>query len=249
MDSGTIDTTTPVEHALAAVEVAVSELITVLRQGGLDHHDQAGLLTLLDRAEVVRNQWQAVDAELLATCADRKIAERECQRSMAKVLERRCLVSAGEAKRRMLAAKAVGPRTTATGLPLPRAREVIGAAMGAGVVTAEQVSRVDETLGKLDAAQVHPDQVKVVETELVEHCRTFGPRELKQLCQRYLDALDPDGPEPDVQRNWDRRFFRLNSTRVGCVRGRVPAHTGGRSPVASDLVRTVQPADRQGGRC
>ena len=108
MDSGTIDTATPVEHALATVEVAVAELITVLRDGGLDHHDQAGLLTLLDRAEVVRNQWQAVDAELLATCGDRKIAERECQRSMAKVLERRCLVSPGEAKRRMLAAEAVG---------------------------------------------------------------------------------------------------------------------------------------------
>ncbi len=219
MDSGTIDTSTPVEHALAAVEVAVSELITVLRDGGLDHHDQAGLLTLLDRAEVVRNQWQAVDAELLATCVDRKIPERECQRSMAKVLERRCLVHPGEAKRRVLAAAAVGPRATATGMPLPRRREAIGAAIGVGAMTAAQLSRVDETLGKLDAAQVPPDQVKVVEAELVEHCRKFGPRELKQLCQRYLDALDPDGPEPDVQRNWDRRFFRLGSTASGAFVG------------------------------
>ena len=179
MDSGTTIIDTPVEHALAAVEIAVSELITVLREGGLDHHDQAGLLTLLDRAELVRNRWQAVDAELLAACRDRKIAERECQRSMAKVLERRCLVTPGEAKRRMLAAEAAGPRQTPTGLPLPRLRDHVSAALQAGTITPHQVEIVDETLDKLDRAEVHAGQVEDVEAELVAHCRQFAPKELK----------------------------------------------------------------------
>ncbi len=219
MNSGPIDTATPVEHALATVEVAVAELITALREGGLDHHDQAGLLALLDRAEVVRNQWQAVDAELLATCRDRKIAERECQRSMAKVLERRCLVTPGEARARMRAAEAAGPRETPTGLPLPRLRGDVSSAMGVGAITSQQVAQVNQTLDQLDRADLHPDQVKEVEAELVQHCRQFAPKELKNLCQRYLDALDPDGPEPDEQRNWDRRFFRMRSLLSGAVEG------------------------------
>ncbi len=160
MDSGTTIIDTPVEHALATVELAVAELITVLRGGGLDHHDQAGLLTVLDRAEKLRNRWQAVDAELLAACRDRGIAERECQRSMAKVLERRCLATPGEARRRMLAAGAVGPRVTSTGLPLPRVRDEVGLAMGAGAITSQQVVVVDETLDRLDQAGVHPDKVR-----------------------------------------------------------------------------------------
>ena len=164
MNSGTIDAT-PVERVLAAVEAGVAELITVLREGGLDHHDQAGLLMLLDRTEVVRNQWQAVDAELLATCRDRKIAERECQRSMAKVLERRCLVTPGEAKRRVLAADATGPRETPTGLPMPRLRDHLSAAMEVGAITAQQVVEVNKTLNQLDQAGVHPNQVEDVENE------------------------------------------------------------------------------------
>ncbi len=219
MNSGTTIATTPVEHALGTVEVAVTELITVLRDGGLDHHGQAGLLELLDRAEVVRNQWQAVDAELLAVCRDRGIAERECQQSMAKVLERRCLINPGEARRRMKAADAVGPRETSTGMPLPRLRDAIGAAMVGGAVTSQQVAMVDDVLGQLDQAGVHADQVAQVETELIGHCQRYGPKELKQLCQKYLDTYDPDGPEPNEQRNEDRRSWRMHTTPSGAMVG------------------------------
>ncbi|WP_152361019.1 HNH endonuclease signature motif containing protein [Microlunatus speluncae] len=231
MDSGTTTDTTPVEHALDGVEVAVAELITTLRQGGLDHHDQAGLLTLLDRAETVRKQWQAVDAEILAVCRDRGIAERECQRSMAKVLERRCLINPGEARQRVKAAEAVGPRETPTGMPLPRLRDQVGAAMVAGAIAAQQVALVNDTLEQLDQAEVEPDLVGQVETELVEHCRQYGPKELKQLCQKYLDTYDPDGPEPNEQRNAERRSWRMHVTPSGAVVGefRLTPETGAKA--------------------
>ncbi len=228
MNSGTINDAPPVERALATVEVAMAELIIVLRDGGLDHHDQTGLLMLLDRAEKVRNQWQAVDVELLATCRDRKIAERECQRSMAKVLERRFLVAPSEARRRVLAAEAAGPRETPTGMPLPRVRAEVAAAMGVGAMTDRQFVEVNKTLDRLDRADLPADQVLEVESELVAHCRRFGPRELRTLCQRYLDALDPDGPEPDEQRNQDRRSWRMHTTASGAVVGefRLTPETG-----------------------
>ncbi|WP_161605941.1 HNH endonuclease signature motif containing protein [Microlunatus speluncae] len=231
MDSGTTTDTTPVEHALGSVEVAVAELITVLRQGGLDHHDQAGLLMLLDRAETVRKQWQAVDAEILAVCRDRGIAERECQRSMAKVLERRCLINPGEARQRVKAAEAVGPRETPTGMPLPRLRDQVGAAMVAGAIAAQQVALVSDTLEQLDQAGIDPDLVGQVETELVEHCRQYGPKELKQLCQKYLDTYDPDGPEPNEQRNAERRSWRMHVTPSGAVVGefRLTPETGAKA--------------------
>ena len=131
----------------------------------------------------------------------------------------------------MLAADAVGPRATSTGLPLPRVRDEIGLAMGAGAITSQQVVVVDETLERLDQAGVHPDQVRAVEAELVGHCRQFAPKELKNLCDRYLDALDPDGPEPNEQRNQERRSWRMHTTPSGAVVGefRLTPETGAKA--------------------
>jgi hypothetical protein len=150
---------------------------------------------------------------------------------MAKVLERRCLVTPGEAKRRMLAADAAGPRQTPTGLPLPRLRGHVSTALEAGTITPHQVEVVDETLDKLDRADVHTDQVEEVEAELVAHCRQFAPKALRTLCQRYLDALDPDGPEPNEQRNQERRSWRMHTTPSGAVVGefRLTPETGAKA--------------------
>ncbi|MFC7619191.1 DUF222 domain-containing protein [Microlunatus sp. GCM10028923] len=214
-----LDTTTPVGAAVQDVRESLTVLVAAVRQGGLDHHDAHGLIDLLDGIETVRNQLQTVDAELIAACRDAGVHERECQRSMAKVLERRYLLGPHEASRRVRAAAAVGARRSMTGLPLPRLTSVIAEAMATGVITAEQTTIVDRTLQQLDQAKTDPADIEQVESELVDSCRQFGPGELRRLSQRYLDAYDPDGAEPDEQRQQDRRFLRLRTLPSGAVCG------------------------------
>ncbi|GAB3769657.1 HNH endonuclease signature motif containing protein [Microlunatus parietis] len=222
MTTTTLDTATPVGAAVQGARMAVAALVAAVRQGGLDHHDPAGLIELIEllaELELVRNQLLAVDADLIAACRDAGVPERECQRSMIKVLERRFLLGPQEAARRVRAAEAAGPRRSMTGLPLPRWRPAVGAAMAVGAITGEQTVIVTKTLDHLEAAKVAPTKVAEVETELVGHCSRFGPQELRRLSQRYLDALDPDGTEPDEQLHQDRRFFRLRSTPSGAMTG------------------------------
>ncbi|GAB3766396.1 HNH endonuclease signature motif containing protein [Microlunatus parietis] len=219
MTTTTLDAATPVGAAVRELRTSVAGLVAAVRQGGLDHHGPEGLVDLLDQVETVRNQLLSVDAELIAACRDAGVPERECQRSMAKVLERRFLLGPAEAGRRVRAAEAVGPRTSMTGLPLPRLRPVIGEAMTVGAINGEQIVIMNQTLEQLETAKVDPVEVEVIEAELVEHCATFGPKELRNLAQRYLDACDPDGTEPDEQLNQDRRFFRMRSTPSGAVIG------------------------------
>ncbi|MFC7623074.1 DUF222 domain-containing protein [Microlunatus sp. GCM10028923] len=219
MTTTSLDTATPVGAAVRDTRTSVAELVAAVRQGGLDHHDPAGLVELLDEVETLRNRLLAVDAELVAACRDAGVPERECQRSMAKVLERRFLIGPQEAVRRVRAAEAVGPRKSMTGLPLPRLRPAVGEAMAAGAITGEQTMIVNQTLEHLDQARVDPVNVELVETELVAHCRRFGPRELRQVSRSYLDAYDPDDTEPDEQLDLDRRHFRMRSTASGALTG------------------------------
>jgi hypothetical protein len=53
------------------------------------------------------------------------------------------------------------------------------------------------------------------------------------LCDRYLDALDPDGPEPNEQRNQERRSWRMHTTPSGAVVGgfRLTPETGAKAKV------------------
>ena len=228
MSSGVMVSVAPVARALAAAREAMTELITVARDGGLDHHDEHELMELLSQSTALTNQLRAFDAELVAACCDRGVAEKACRRSMGKVLEQVCLISGPEAGRRVRAADATGPRTSPTGLPLPRLRPRVADAMAGGVINAEQTELICRTLTKIDTAGVHPDQVEIIETELVGCATRFAPRELKHICQRYLDIYDPDGTEPDEQRNWDSRFMRMRQTPSGAVVGefRLTAATG-----------------------
>ncbi|MFC7624353.1 DUF222 domain-containing protein [Microlunatus sp. GCM10028923] len=219
MTTPTLDTTAPAGAALREVRAAIAGFVEVVRQGGLDHHDAAELVFLLAEAEIARNQLQAADAELIAACRDAGVPERECQRSMAKVLERRFLIGPHEASRRVRAAEATGLRKSMSGLPLPRVRPVIAEAMATGAITSEQTMIVNRTLDQLDRAKVDPIKLELVEAELVDRCRRFGPGDLRQLSQRYLDSYDPDGAEPDERRNQDRRSFRMRTLPSGAVTG------------------------------
>ncbi|WP_152361225.1 HNH endonuclease signature motif containing protein [Microlunatus speluncae] len=219
MNSGLFVGNSPVKHALVAVRATMAELITAAQDGGLDHHDESGLLELLEEFTILANQAQAFDAELIAACRDRGVPEVTCQRSMRQVLEQVCRVGSAEAGRRVRAAEAAGQRVTPTGLPLPRLRGRVADAMTAGMINSEQTEQICRTLTKIDNVDVHPDDVARVESDLVEQAEQLGPRELKQVCQRVLDIYDPDGPEPNEQRNWDRRSFRMHQTPSGAVVG------------------------------
>ncbi|MFC7623283.1 DUF222 domain-containing protein [Microlunatus sp. GCM10028923] len=244
MTAEVLDDAPPVTRALVAVRSALAELVAAARSGGLDHHEAPELLSLVADAEEVRNQFQAFDAELLAACRDRGVAELACRKSMGKVLEQLCRISPYEAARRVRAADAVGPRQTMTGLPLPRLRPDLGKALASGTVNPEQTAIIDRTLVDLDQAGVTAEQVASVESELVDLAGRFAPRDLKVISRHYLDLYDPDGPEPDEQRNWDRRFFRMRQTDSGAVTGefRLTAATGARLAAVLEPLAQPRPA-------
>ena len=49
--------------------------------------------------------------------------------------------------------------------------------------------------------------------------RSFGPEDLKQLADRVVDAIDPDGTLPKDELNHDRRYLHLRPTRDGAWTG------------------------------
>ena len=55
-----------------------------------------------------------------------------------------------------------------------------------------------------------------VEQQLVKHAQELGPKDLRLVADRIVDAVDPDGPEPvDEQLQQDRRHLELKQRRDG----------------------------------
>ncbi len=54
------------------------------------------------------------------------------------------------------------------------------------------------------------------EQQLVRHAQEMGPKDLRLVADRIVDAVDPDGPAPvDEQLQEDRRHLELRQRRDG----------------------------------
>ncbi|HEY5822409.1 MAG TPA: DUF222 domain-containing protein, partial [Propionibacteriaceae bacterium] len=154
MDHGgeTVETlvASPVDHALDQFLTGIDHLVKVVEDGGLDHHDDAGLVDLMQRFERGRNRLSLIDHRIIRDGQARDLPGRLCQTSMVTVLAAALRISGAEASRRVRATEQVGDRVTMLGEPLAPVRPVLAAAQRAGEVTPDQVQVILAGLGKVD---------------------------------------------------------------------------------------------------
>ena len=69
---------------------------------------------------------------------------------------------------------------------------------------------------KLSRPDLDSDQVAAAERQLVKQAQDLGPKDLRLVADRIVDAVDTDGPAPvDEQLQQDRRHVELRQRRDG----------------------------------
>src|SRR5262249_46845501 len=103
-------------------------------------------------------------------------------RDTAAVLRNALAIDIGEARRRVVAAEALGPRRSVQGEPLPPLFPQVAAAQAAGEICARAAEIIVTTVDRLpdDAREVGPQ----VEAALVEQAREVGPQSLAKSAER-----------------------------------------------------------------
>ena len=117
-------------------------------------------------------------------------------KSWREVLATRWRISTSEAGRRLAEAAELGPRQGLSGHPLEPVLPAVAAAQDAGLINAEHVTVLRETMNKMPG-WVDTLTRSHIEVDLVGKAARVGPKELKTVADRALFLLDQDGPEPD----------------------------------------------------
>ena len=241
-----VEELTPVDLALAAYEASFDQLLKLVEDGGLDEHDDLGLVALMQRFERLRNRQSLIDHRLVRDGQTRQLPEKFTQRSMAVVLAGALRISHAEAARRVRAAEQVGERLAMTGQPLPVLRPALAEVQRSGQASPEQVDVVLRALGTVDHRGFDPADVEAGEQLLAGFTATHGPEDLRDLAARVVDRIDPDGTVPQEQVNAERRCFAFRKTRDGmyACEGRLTGAVGAKlnavlGPLAAPRVTTT----------
>jgi uncharacterized protein DUF222 len=209
----------PVDQALDQLSTGLDHLVKLVEDRGLDHYDDPGLVGFLQGFERVRNRLSLVDHVSIAAIEARDLPQTMCQGSTRRVLTSALRISKAEAARRVRAAGAVGPRCSMLGEPLTPVRPYLAVAQRDGELSTEQVAIIERAITPVDRRGFDPADVAAGEQLLVTHAKTFGPEDLRQLADRVVDAIDPDGTLPKDELNQDRRYLHLRPTTDGAWTG------------------------------
>ncbi|WAX56429.1 HNH endonuclease [Jatrophihabitans cynanchi] len=173
----------------------LAELDTVLQRLNtlvLDSHSDSEVLALWRELEHRRRTLAPIDHALIAQLQTRNVPHTLGERSMTTLARSVLRVGIGEAKARVVAAEALGPRRTLLGEPLEPLYPVLAAAQAAGQVSEPAAKLIVHTIEQL------PDAVRAEVDRDLEHTLTkqAGELDLDQLrtLTRHVSALlDPDG--------------------------------------------------------
>jgi hypothetical protein len=133
-------------------------------------------------------------------------------KSWREVLAIRWRISTGEANRRLAEADVLGPRQTLTGERLDPVLPAVAAAQSGGLITAEHVTVLRDTMGRLPG-WVDAATRSQIEVDLVRVAVGVGPKELADQAKRRLFLLDQDGPEPDDTERARKRGLSVGTQR------------------------------------
>jgi Domain of unknown function (DUF222) len=184
----------------------LTELLTAIESGALDHLEAAEKIAMWQKFETFRNRLPLIDHRLIAD------ADASINQFLIRVLQ----LSPGEAATRTRAAAALGPRSTMVGEKLEPALPQLAALQRDGVVSAEKVAVVERAMHHLSRHDLDPEAVETAEQLLTDHAVILAPPELRRFAHAVVNAADPDGPQPvDDQLQHDRRYLELNQRRDG----------------------------------
>jgi hypothetical protein len=102
-----------------------------------------------------------------------------------------------EARRRVLAAEQVTERVGLDGAVLPARLAATAAVFGAGRCGLRHVEVIARVLGSATAQRLSPQLWAGAEEQLAGKADVYTPAELHTWGAALVEALDPDGPEPD----------------------------------------------------
>lgn len=128
----------------------------------------------------------------------------------ARLVSTRYLVDLPEARRDVRTANSLHRyQAVATALPDP----AVPFPADTSVRRAMQPAQAAVVIAELEKApdQVPADNLRVAEKQLVNLARTFTPGELRRAGVRIRTILDPDGPEPDEKRAYQRESLTLRA--------------------------------------
>jgi hypothetical protein len=205
-----------VDEALDTFDAALTDLISTVETGGLDHLHADQQVAVWQRFERIRNKLPLVDHRLIAAADAADLPREYCSATMTQFLVRVLQLSHGEAAARVRAAAAVGPRTSMLGEHLAPLLPQLAALQRDGVVSAAKVQIVERAMHTLTRPNLDAQAVETAELLLTEQAPILAPAELHRFAHAVVAAADPDGPEPlDDQLQHDRRYLELRQRRDG----------------------------------
>jgi hypothetical protein len=161
-------------------------------------------------AELARLQYQQL--AVLAELNFRNVPGTLGFRGLSDLIGAQLRCTRPEARRRSMAVERFGARRSLTGEALEPMLPATAAALAAGEVSTEHAAAIADTVEAIPA-QERSKHAGQVESTLLEHARTTDPRTVRQLGQRILAHLDPDGPAPE-ERRLQQTHRRLNLSRL-----------------------------------
>jgi hypothetical protein len=212
------------------------DLDTVLDRLGtlpLDSYTDSEILALWRELENRRRRLAPIDHQLIAQVQTRHVAHTLGERSTVTLGRRVLRVGAGEAKARISAAEALGPRCSLLGEPLEPIYPTLAAAQAAGDVSEAAAKLIVDTIEQLpDAVRAEVD--RDVERSLTTHAKSLDLDQLRTLTRHVTAVLDPDGLlTKDEQR---RRHREVNLAARPDGSGRL---TGNCTAELTEWLRTV----------
>ncbi|TAM88343.1 MAG: DUF222 domain-containing protein, partial [Jatrophihabitans sp.] len=173
--------------AVAAVQVAVTDLLTCLDGGELAGLPDGELVEVVQELEATERQLQTRDWAVLSEVGSRQVADRMLARSPAGFLARVCRLSPGVALARAREAEALGQRRTLTGEPLPPVRGRVAAARRDGLLSDGHVQVMLGAFRELPA-QLSVADLDASEQILIDAARALNPTELARVATALVDA-------------------------------------------------------------
>ncbi|MBT1002282.1 HNH endonuclease [Paenarthrobacter sp. DKR-5] len=161
-------------------------------------------LQLAAARAVERAHRQARTAGALVQPADQppetapEAAVFEEYRSAAEFLRARLRISIAEARRRLAQAAVLLPRTGLTGEPVPPVHEHLGAELAAGTVSGKAAGTITHALDHVRGL-CPPETAARMEQDLTATAALNDQDFLVRTAQRWVAAIDQDGPEPSEE--------------------------------------------------
>lgn len=198
----------------AAVDSYLAELPVAVGAGS-----EADLLAEVRGLELATRRLASAWNVLLPEVQRRGLPGTLSVPSVSVMLQAMLRLSPQAAKRRVDAARDLGPRVTVTGEGLPPILPVVAEAVAAGTLSAEQAREISRVLEQLPAT-VPVEQVVEAEQQLVVAGAQLPPRQLGQVGQRILAYLDPDEILASDEEHQRRRAFTLTPLADGSYQAR-----------------------------